>query len=186
MVKKPRCPECGVALNPRNFRRHIVSVHPSSSGMRDSEIRRSEKRFPRPRPVQLYPSRTVLLVAGAVVVLSVLAGAYILSTPWGPANKPPYTPPPLVQTLDPSNFTGDTREAYEIAREIPGVLNWADCYCGCQNNALSHRSLLYCFKDMHGASCSICKSEASTCLDLYNQGYSNEQVRSKIKELYGK
>jgi hypothetical protein len=55
-------------------------------------------------------------------------------------------PTPLPADL----FTGQTREAYKAAAEIPDILAGLHCYCGC-DKSLGHRSLLYCFVDDHGA-----------------------------------
>jgi hypothetical protein len=55
-------------------------------------------------------------------------------------------PTPLPAEL----FTGQTREAYKAAAEIPDILAGLHCYCGC-DKSLGHRSLLDCFVDDHGA-----------------------------------
>jgi len=34
-------------------------------------------------------------------------------------------------TLSPLMFTGKTREAYQVALDIPEVLKEVQCYCGC-------------------------------------------------------
>jgi hypothetical protein len=48
---------------------------------------------------------------------------------------------PFPQTLDPAQFqTANIREAYSVAKEIPGVLAQQPCYCYCQR--MGHRSLL--------------------------------------------
>lgn len=55
----------------------------------------------------------------------------------------------LPKTLDPSLFQGTTKEAYQIAKEIPRVLVQMPCFCGCE--AYGHENLLDCFIDRHGA-----------------------------------
>ena len=53
-------------------------------------------------------------------------------------------------TLDPALFVGKAKVAYEVAREIPDVLDRLYCYCGC-DRSVGHRSLLSCYTDNHGA-----------------------------------
>ncbi len=96
------------------------------------------------------------MIAGGVLVL---AGAYFLYQ----GKKPPARSPQLTElkkehirlrekrpTLPPTLFSGNTRRAYEIAREIPEVLNRLYCYCRCREN-FSHISLLSCFVDKHAS-----------------------------------
>lgn len=55
----------------------------------------------------------------------------------------------LPTTLDPNLFKGRAKRAYQIAREIPGVLAQIPCFCECE--AFGHENLLDCFIDEHGA-----------------------------------
>ena len=52
--------------------------------------------------------------------------------------------------LSPARYVGQTARAYQIAREIPDVLDQLYCYCECDKH-LGHKSLLSCFTDDHGA-----------------------------------
>lgn len=52
--------------------------------------------------------------------------------------------------LSPARFVGQTARAYQIANDIPDVLDQLYCYCGC-DRSLGHKSLLSCFTDDHGA-----------------------------------
>ncbi len=52
--------------------------------------------------------------------------------------------------LSPSLFVGQTARAYQVAKDIPDVLDQLYCYCGC-DRSLGHKSLLSCFTDDHGA-----------------------------------
>ncbi|MCZ2078619.1 MAG: hypothetical protein LC130_26945 [Bryobacterales bacterium] len=72
-----------------------------------------------------------------------------------PANIPPFfeseqAAKPFPPTLSPASFI-DRRvsQAYQIAREIPGVLAQQPCYCYCDK--FGHRALLDCFRNNHGA-----------------------------------
>ena len=53
-------------------------------------------------------------------------------------------------TLDPSGFTGKAALAYQVAREIPEVLDQLRCYCACTSE-YGHVSLLSCYVDGHGS-----------------------------------
>ena len=53
-------------------------------------------------------------------------------------------------TLDPTLFTGSVARAYQVAREIPQVLDQLYCHCNCIENS-GHLSNLSCFVDRHGA-----------------------------------
>ena len=53
-------------------------------------------------------------------------------------------------TLSPQRFSGSVRLAYEVAREIPEVLDQLYCYCRCREN-FGHKNLLSCFVDTHAS-----------------------------------
>ena len=55
----------------------------------------------------------------------------------------------LPKTLDPNLFKGETKRAYQIAREIPAILAQIPCFCEC--DVFGHENLLDCFIDLHGA-----------------------------------
>jgi hypothetical protein len=52
--------------------------------------------------------------------------------------------------LSPALFVGQTARAYQVAHEIPDILDQLYCYCECDKH-LGHKSLLSCFTDDHGA-----------------------------------
>lgn len=52
--------------------------------------------------------------------------------------------------LSPALFVGKTAAAYQVAQEIPEVLDQLYCYCECDRH-MGHVSLLSCFTDNHGA-----------------------------------
>ncbi len=79
-------------------------------------------------------------------------------------------------TLEPGLFQGPVREAYEIAQSDPALLAQLHCYCGCDRTD-GHQNLLDCFRDRHGATCSICVAEAREARVLANQGVSIDQIR---------
>ncbi len=55
----------------------------------------------------------------------------------------------LPKTLDPNLFKGKTRQAYQIAKEIPEVLVQMPCFCECET--FGHENLLDCFVTDHAA-----------------------------------
>jgi len=52
--------------------------------------------------------------------------------------------------LSPALFVGKTAATYQMAHEIPDVLDQLYCYCECDRH-MGHRSLLSCFTDSHAA-----------------------------------
>ncbi len=55
-------------------------------------------------------------------------------------------------TLSPAQFSyPKVAEAYQIAKDIPHVLDSVFCYCYCSEKPFYHKSLLSCFVDMHAA-----------------------------------
>ena len=52
--------------------------------------------------------------------------------------------------LSPALFVAQTARAYQVAQEIPDILDQLYCYCECDKH-LGHVSLLSCFTDKHGA-----------------------------------
>lgn len=81
-------------------------------------------------------------------LLATLGGAWISAavtvTAGGPGPRLRETRP----TLDPGRFVGRAREAHQVARDIPAVLDQLYCYCGCDKSA-GHKTLLSCFTDGH-------------------------------------
>lgn len=53
-------------------------------------------------------------------------------------------------TLAPEQFSGKVRSSYEIARQIPEVLDKLYCYCRCRENS-GHLNLLSCYVDTHAS-----------------------------------
>lgn len=82
-------------------------------------------------------------------------------------------------TLSPVEFTGATAHAYEIAREIPDVLDSLHCYCECKKN-FGHKSLLTCYVDEHARHCDVCQDEAFMAYDLRRQGMDIISIRRAV------
>jgi hypothetical protein len=56
-------------------------------------------------------------------------------------------------TLDPNMFSDPrVKKAYQVAKEIPWVLDSIYCYCRCaESPAFRHKSLLSCYVDNHAS-----------------------------------
>jgi hypothetical protein len=87
-------------------------------------------------------------------------------------------------TLDPNQFEGDTRLAYEAAQKHPELLAQLHCYCGCQEHE-GHKNLLDCFRTNHGAECATCMGEAITASQMYESGSPVEQIADALRRQYG-
>src|SRR3989304_10102215 len=82
-------------------------------------------------------------------------------------------------TLSPARFTGKTASTYEIAREIPEVLDSLYCYCDCKKY-FGHKSLLTCYVDDHAVHSDVCQDEAIRAYELYKQGKDILAIRRTI------
>ena len=91
----------------------------------------------------------------------------------------------LPPTLAPEQFTGMTREAYEVAQEMPETLAQLPCYCHC-DQSMGHKSLHSCYEDTHAAGCGVCIKEALIAHDLQRSGLSPAQVRERIIAQYSR
>ena len=87
------------------------------------------------------------------------------------------------QVLDPAGFTDSrVRQAYTIARAIPGTLNQLYCWCHCEET-LGMRSLLECYESEHATQCEICLGEAELAWRLTQQGTTDPgQIQAAIDE----
>ena len=86
-------------------------------------------------------------------------------------------------TLDPKQFQGDVRKAYEVAQDDAALLDQLHCYCGC-DKADGHRNLLDCYRTEHGAHCEICVGEANDAEAMAQRGMSIDQIRDALRARY--
>jgi len=131
-------------------------------------------------------NRIVALSVAAILVVAIAAAAYIsnnsqpsdkqLAASGDPAAK-------LRITLDPQNFQGTVREAYEVAEKDPALLAQLHCYCGCDVTD-GHKNLLDCFRDTHGSTCAICCGEARDAEKMATAGMPVEQIRDALRARY--
>lgn len=93
---------------------------------------------------------------GLTVAVAATGGIYYATRPSG-ASTPvsqvqtvSYTRRETRPTLSPALFTGEVASAYQVARDIPEVLDQLYCYCQCEEN-FGHKSLLSCYVDRHAS-----------------------------------
>src|ERR1700722_2608344 len=79
-------------------------------------------------------------------------------------------------TLDPNQFDGPAKQAYQVAEKNPGLLAQLHCYCGC-DRVYGHQNLLDCYRGDHGSKCEICIGEALMAQQLSDQGSPVDQIR---------
>jgi len=156
------------------------------------------------------------LLIGGIVLLLLAAVLMVNSTnqqpaprpvattaPAGPAPQHEHVPVPSAQTvpahfevppsksslgptLDPSQFSGVTRDAYRAAREIPVTLAQLPCYCHC-DQGFGHKSLYSCYEDDHASHCDVCVREALLALRLEKeQKMTPAQIRDAIVAQYSR
>ncbi|HEX4997052.1 MAG TPA: CYCXC family (seleno)protein [Terriglobia bacterium] len=101
-----------------------------------------------------------------------------------PTSSPaPAAAPALVATLSPDLFAGKARAAYQVAKEIPEILQRLPCFCGCFG--LGHQNNLYCFADNHGDACDECQEIALTAKEMHSKGLSIEQIIQAVRARFG-
>lgn len=87
-------------------------------------------------------------------------------------------------TQDPAMYSDPyVKEAYTVAKEIPGILDKIFCYCYCALDH-QHKSLLSCYADDHGAKCGICMREAVVTKQLTAQGKKPEEIAKIFADYY--
>jgi hypothetical protein len=89
---------------------------------------------------------------------------------------------PFPRTLNPSQFqSGEVREAYAVATEMPDVLVQQPSYC---RQPILH-SLLDCFVNLEATNCETCVEEARLVDQLHRQGKTASEIRAVIVHQYG-
>ncbi|VAX18106.1 hypothetical protein MNBD_NITROSPINAE02-449 [hydrothermal vent metagenome] len=90
-------------------------------------------------------------------------------------------------TMEPGIFSRSykAQATYQIAKEIPGVLDKIFCYCYCSiNPRFKHKSLLTCYVDDHASMCGICMKETIMAKQMTDQGMTPQQIAMAIKKKY--
>ena len=76
--------------------------------------------------------------------------------------------------------TEKARKLYDLAREIPEILDGIHCYCECDGDPMNHRSLLSCFESDQAAGCYACGKEARLVHRLHREGRSLAEIRTAV------
>ena len=126
------------------------------------------------------------------VALGVIAVAIIAGIAWyslrGTGNEPE-TSGQISSSdgvLSPTIFQDPkTRAAYQVAKDIPEVLEQLPCFCGCMSH-YGHKNNLFCFKDTHGSGCDLCQDIALDARKMHDQGMSITQIQENIKAKYSR
>ena len=88
--------------------------------------------------------------------------------------------------LSPTIFDDEkTRAAYQVAKDIPEVLEQLPCFCGCMTS-FGHKNNLFCFKDQHGSGCTLCQDIALDARKMHDAGMSITQIQDNIKAKYAR
>jgi hypothetical protein len=112
-------------------------------------------RHARPQERSAWPSRRQALWTLTLAALGTLGGGLAWRAARPSASERDATASAratrqeLRPTLEPASFTGKARRAYEVARQIPDVLDRLKCFCRC--DPYGHRTLLSCYTDSHAA-----------------------------------
>jgi hypothetical protein len=128
----------------------------------------------------------IAITAGAVLVVAIACAGYVSSQSRPSDGQLAASGDPAARiriTLDPQNFQGNVREAYEVAERDPALLAQLHCYCGC-DKADGHKNLLDCFRDAHGSHCAICTGEARDAESMATRGMAVEQIRDALRARY--
>ena len=88
--------------------------------------------------------------------------------------------------LPPSQFAAhpEVARVYEMAAEIPQMLDGIHCHCNC-NVHRGHYSLLSCFEEDHGSMCGACMNEVKLAHRRAAEGATLDQIRAEIDATFG-
>jgi len=103
-----------------------------------------------------------------------------------PTGEPTKISALAADVLSPSIFDDPkARAAYQVAKDIPDVLEQLPCFCGCMSS-FGHKNNLFCFKDRHGAGCEICEDIALDAKKMHDDGLPIAKIQDNIKAKYAK
>ena len=129
-------------------------------------------------------NQNLWLTVAAIVALAVIAWVSLRGTTQPSENVAQNAK--SVDVMSPALFTdGKARAAYQVAKDIPEVLEQLPCFCGCMMN-FGHKNNLFCFKDQHGSACDICQDIALDARKMHDQGMQIAQIQENIRTKYAK
>lgn len=133
--------------------------------------------------------RRGLWIGTLVIALAVTGGAWVYTkSPSRSSNLKTagvYERRETKPTLSPAFFVGTIETAYQVAQDMPEVLDQLYCYCHCDKHS-GHLSLLSCYTDQHAANCDICVNEALHAARMVKQGYQTAEIRREIDRKYSR
>jgi hypothetical protein len=135
------------------------------------------------------PNFVIIVMVAVVAVTGIYAASSIYRSRAADATSAPQTAAAgdaaqhLRMTLDPNQFVGEVKRAYQIAEHDPALLAQMHCYCGCDRTD-GHKNLLDCYRDTHGAHCAICTGEALEAERLAEQGMPVEKIRDALRDRF--
>ena len=125
---------------------------------------------------------------GAVVRLAVATAAFPRDALGARRRRTAVHPEPRPgitgeRVLAAEKVPGKHRDAYDVARELPDVLDGLYCHCDCaERDGL--RSLLECYYGAMPQSCRVCLNEARMAKRLHDEGRSLAEIRRAIDDEY--
>jgi hypothetical protein len=137
---------------------------------------------PPDQPEKKSGASGILLVLGALILM---LGIVWVTLQFNRRPAPVATvpeQPSMVATLAPELFVGKAREAYQAAKEIPEILKYLPCFCGCFGQG--HRNNLYCFHDGHGEICDECQEIALIGKRMHGEGATIEKIVEAVRDRY--
>jgi hypothetical protein len=126
----------------------------------------------------------------ALTRIAVVVGTPLLLGGWRRSARGPRHPEPrpgitAEHVLPEDRVDAEHRDAYDAAREIPGILDGIYCHCDCADRHSNLRSLLSCYETEMPMSCGVCSGEARTALRLHKQGKTLDEIRAAIDKRFG-
>ena len=127
--------------------------------------------------------QNLILGIAAIAILAGIAWVSLRSTA---EPSPGEISTKSAEVLSPALFTDEkTRAAYQVAKDIPEVLEELPCFCGCMSS-FGHKNNLFCFKDQHGSGCTICQDIALDARKMHDQGMKIAQIQENIRSKYAR
>jgi uncharacterized protein with PCYCGC motif len=128
--------------------------------------------------------QNVILGMAAIVAMALIAWVSLRGTSESTDNSSATAK--SADVLSPTLFSEErTRAAYQVAKDIPEVLEQLPCFCGCMTS-FGHKNNLFCFKDQHGSGCTICQDIALDARKMHDQGMPIAQIQDNIKAKYAR
>lgn len=127
-----------------------------------------------------------LAAAGIAGSLTARLAAATSVLPGGTVHPEPRPGITAERILAPDVLKSDkARKLYDLAREIPEVLDGIHCHCECDGPPMHHRSLLSCFESDQAAGCYACGAEARLVHRLHGEGKTLAQIRAAVDKKFG-